>query len=423
MELIQTESYDIVVTDLRMPEHTGLDVIRKVKDIAPDTEVIMITGFGTMENAIAALKAGAADFLAKPLEFETLQLAIEKALRLNRITQENADNRTRLDRHTARMREVLGSDTFMGVSAEAEEVRALIAKAAAIDTAVLLTGASGTGKELAATQIHCSGPRSRGPFITVNCSGFTPTLIESELFGHEKGAFTGAETQKKGVIELADRGTLFLDEIGDMPANLQSRLLRVIEEKEHRRVGGQKAVRVDFRLIAATNRDLAALVASGDFRQDLYYRISGFTIPLPPLCGRKDDIDLLAAHLLGYLAGRMRRAAPALDPAAAAYLRAYPFPGNVRELRNMLDRALILCEGDVITMDRLAAQPHKPGQVTQSMPKLTGTVLDTLNLDVLENLAVKEAMARADGNAGRAAEMLGISRYALMRKVKKNDPS
>jgi DNA-binding NtrC family response regulator len=407
------ENFDVVITDLHMPGLSGIDLIRKVKEISFETEVIVITGYGTMETAIESLRAGAADFLNKPFGFEDLNLSIQKTVRLHQLAAQNLSFKERIDRAWESQADQLGSDSFVGDSPAVVKIRKMIMKAVrAPETPVLLTGESGTGKELAANLIHAKGSRSDGPFISVNCSGFTPTLIEAEIFGHEKGAFTGAEATRKGVLELADHGTLFLDEIGEMPTHLQSRLLRVIEEKVFRRVGGQRSIRVDFRLISATNQDLASLVSTGAFRKDLYFRLNLFEINLPPLRGRKTDIELLIRHYLGAISKKLRKPIEEIHPEAVSELTGYDFPGNVRELKNILERAIILCDGDRIYPHHLPIE--NPANTMPPEPALSH-----LNLADLEKAAIARALAESGGNKTRAAEMAGVSRYSFLRKMKK----
>ncbi len=338
-------SFEIVISDIRLPGISGIELVTEIKKRNFETQVIIITGYGSTDNAIAALKAGASDFLVKPFDLNELSAAVEKSADYRKLLHENGIFKERIKHNDDEYFHYLGTDSIIGDSAEVTIVTDLIGKAAdASDSSVLITGESGTGKELAASLIHRESLRAEGPFMTVNCSGFSPSLIESELFGHVKGAFTGAESEKKGVIELAQNGTLFLDEIGDMPLNVQARFLRVIEEKHIRRVGGQVSIPVDFRLICATNRDLPELVQRGEFRQDLYFRINILSIHMPPLRGRKKDIRLLTDHFIHLISRKLRKNITALSPEVYSLLENYPFPGNVRELKNMIEQAIILCD-------------------------------------------------------------------------------
>jgi DNA-binding NtrC family response regulator len=332
---------DLLLADLSMPEMDGLTLLRKAKDVSPETAVILMTAYSTVESAVEAMKAGAFEYLIKPFSNDEVHLVVASALRLRRLERENRDLRARLqDRALAGL---------IGDSEPMRRVRRLIERAAESDATVLVTGESGTGKELIARAVHDAGQRRDGPFVAVNCAALAETLLESELFGHERGAFTGAVRQRAGTLEQADGGTLFLDEVGDMSAALQTRLLRVLESRSFSRVGGSDTVEVDVRFIAATHRDLGRLVVEGSFREDLFYRLNVVAIEAPPLRLRREDVPALVEHILGQIQARapggpsVRLSDEALDA-----LGVYEFPGNVRELWNVIERAVVLAEGPVI---------------------------------------------------------------------------
>ncbi len=401
LEQFAREAFELVITDIRMPGVDGINLLRRIKEMNPQTEVIIITGHGTMEHAVEALRAGAADFLNKPVDLRQLMFAVDKAARLRRLQAEKETYRDTLARVQGG-----GEARLIGIAPAMQQVRALTDKVAQSPaTTVLITGESGTGKELVARMLHRGSARAQGPFIAVNCSAFPPNLIESELFGHEKGAFTGADAQRKGVIELAHGETLFLDEIGDMPVDLQGRLLRALEDRSVRRVGGSRDLPVDIRLVSATHRDLGQLVQEKRFREDLYFRLRVMVIPLPPLRERRDDIPLLTAHFTRQIGQQLGRRIIGVAPDVLDDLRDYPWPGNVRELRNMIEQAIILCEGETL------AREHFP-LLCATVPAASETLAD------LEMQRIRDAVRAAGGNLKAAAQRLGIGYGALRYRLK-----
>lgn len=403
LELLRRRSFDLVLSDLRLPGLSGLELFRSATSEGIAPPFILLTAFGTVEEAVAAIKEGVADFLTKPLKDpETLRSLVRRILEANR------RERTLLvlrEREAAGLppEEVLFAGSIMG------GVRRLLTEVAPTRATVLLSGESGTGKELAARVIHLASPRGEGPFVTLNCAAIPENLLESELFGHEKGAFTGATQSRIGKFELAGGGTLFLDEIGELPLALQAKLLRVVQECCFERVGGNREIRSDVRIVAATNRDLAAEVKERRFREDLYYRLNVFPIELPPLRERLDGIMLLAEYLARHAALRSGMRPLLLEPEVEASLRAYRWPGNIRELQNVLERAVILGHGRINPTD-LPAEPGSP-VADVAMPE-GGTLRDRERSEILE------ALARSANNRRLAAEQLGISRRTLQYRLK-----
>lgn len=387
------EAFQLCLTDMRLPDGEGLDLVRHIARQHPELPVAVITAFGTAENAVAALKAGAFDYLAKPVGLEHLRSLVKAALRLPDNVPENTPS-------------ALG-----GQSAAMQQVAQMISKLARSQAPVYVSGESGSGKEVAARRIHAQGARAGGPFIPVNCGAIPENLMESEFFGHRKGAFTGAGEEREGFFQAANGGTLFLDEIADLPLSMQVKLLRAIQEKRVRKVGSTQEEPVDIRVICATHRNLAACVEAGTFRQDLYYRLNVIELRMPPLRERGEDIPGLVQQILDRIAAS---SAPALAPAALAALRAYHFPGNVRELENILERATALCADGMIGVDdlQLSAPP---------LPEGEGRGEETLEqyLDRLERQALQAALEKTGGNRTAAARLLGLSfrsmRYRLER--------
>jgi two-component system response regulator AtoC len=418
LERLGRESFDALVLDLRLPGMSGQGLLEKIHERGILAPVIMISAHGQIADAVAALKTGAKDYLVKP--FDPAELCIKiKAL---------VDNRRRENLIEAERRTAGREAAFTGEAPAMRELSARIDKIAASAATVLITGESGVGKEVAAREIHRRSGGSAEPFVAVNIGGIHEGLMESELFGHEKGAFTGATARKSGLFELAGRGTIFLDEIGEMSMPLQVKLLRVLQERKVRRLGGLGDIPVNARIISATNRDLEAMVREGRFREDLYYRLNVVRLSLPPLRERAEDIPSLSEHLLAKLSARMGRAAPALSPEALERLRGYPFPGNIRELENILERALIYCEGNRITVEDIGLLSPGPGALSpkaapdpavtadRAFPETAGRAAGSL--EELEKQAILEALSRCQGNRTRAAEVLGVSRKTILNKIK-----
>jgi two-component system response regulator AtoC len=419
LEALAKESFDAVLTDLHMPGLDGLGLLARIKETAPELVVIVVTAFATLETAILALKAGAYDYIAKPFNEDEMVLVLEKALERSRLVAENR----RLRRE---MGERLDSGVFLGESQAMKNVFALIAKVADTKATVLITGESGTGKELAAQSIHRHGPRRDKPFVAVNCGAIPANLMESEFFGHAKGAFTGADRAKEGLLAEADGGTLFLDEVTELPLDTQVKFLRFLQEEEYRRVGENVPRRVDLRVVAATNRRLSEEVAQGRFREDLYYRLNVIRLRLPPLRERPEDIPLLATHFLAEAVKKNQLAPKTLSPAALRLLAAQTFSGNVRALRNVMEQAAIMSDGSVIGPADLpfgptAAPPieiETEGVAVRLPEDWVDLKLATREvLRVTEETLIKRALSLKDGNQTKAAELLGLSRRALITKI------
>ena len=402
IDLLESTRVDLVVTDLRMPKVGGLDLIRHVRSNLPDTGIIMMTGFASIESAVSAIREGAEDYLPKPFTDEELLAAVGSALqkvRLRRATSVPATEGSR------------PSQGLIGESPAMRRVYDLISRAATVDATVVISGESGTGKELVARAIHYGSARASAPFVPVNCAGIPEGLVESELFGHVKGAFTSATASRIGLFGAADAGTIFLDEIGELVPATQAKLLRVLQEQEVQMVGADQARKVDVRVIAATNKDLGALVARGAFREDLFYRLHVVAIDLPPLRDRGDDILLLMRHFLGRFSTQSGRPVPKLTDRAIEALRAYPWPGNVRELQNVLQRLTLLTDGEI---DATAL----PVAMRFTVPGERG--LQRKLADV-EREHIEAVLASVGGNKTRAAEILGISRKSLRERLKTPD--
>jgi two-component system response regulator PilR (NtrC family) len=399
---IESDDFDVVISDVRMPGRTGLDLLQAVKEISPETVVIMITAFATTETAIAAMKQGAYDYVTKPFKVDELRLVVEKALEKKLLTLENRRLRTEL-------RTQLKSRSLVGTSSAMQKVYDLIGQVAGTKTNVLISGDSGTGKELVARAIHDQSERREHPFVAVNCGAIPENLLESELFGHVKGAFTGAVQNKAGLFETADLGTLFLDEVGELPQALQVKLLRVIQEKTVRRVGGTGDHRVDVRIVAATNRKLEEEIASGRFRDDLYYRLNVIQIALPPLCERMEDVPLLMQHFIEKYALEAGKGVQGISDAATERILAYGFPGNVRELENMVERAVALTRDGVIGLETLPPTilDPKKGKTKSRLPSEGGSLEEMVN--DYERSLLGEALERCGGVKKKAAAFLGIS--------------
>lgn len=402
-QLLEKQGYDLVLTDERMPRMSGMELLRWMREHAPETPVVLLTAYGSIESAVQAMRLGAADYLTKPVESpEELRLVIRRCLQQKTWAAEKAVSRAE--------QELEFPADIVAESRGMRQVLHLARQVAPETTTVLLTGESGTGKEVVARYIHRLSPRADGPFVAVNCAALAETLLDSELFGHEKGAFTGAVQSRPGRFELAHGGTLFLDEVGEMSLPLQAKLLRVLQERRFERVGGTRTLEVDVRLIAATNRDLRAAIGKRTFREDLFYRLNVFPIHLPPLRERREDILPLAEHFLRTLRRRMNRSTRQFSAEARRRLLAYAWPGNVRELRNAVERALIVASGDEITPEDLplgtameAAPFFEPGRTT---------------LAQMERHAILETLRHFAGNRRRTAEALGISLRTLHYRLR-----
>jgi DNA-binding NtrC family response regulator len=414
---------DLVITDLRMPGKDGVEVLSGVKRISPETEVIVMTAFGTVENAVEAMRLGAFDYILKPFSIDELELKVDRALDRGRLASEVQYLKEEDARRTGPM---IGEGEVM------RAVQKLIDKVAASASPVLVLGESGTGKELVAREIHRRSARSGGPFVAVNCAALSEGVLESELFGHEKGAFTGAMTGRKGRFELADGGTLFLDEIGELPAAVQVKLLRVLQDTEFERVGGNKSIRVDTRIVAATHKDLKKAIPKGEFREDLYYRLNVISIELPPLRDRREDIPALAEHFLARYARELAKPAR-LSAEVLDRLIHYRWPGNIRELQNVLERAVVLCEGEQLTVADLPREILEPAGTPAPEPAPSAALVEatepgspehptdlTARLDALEKAIILEALQKFRWNQTKVAAALGLKRSSLQYKMKKH---
>jgi two-component system response regulator HydG len=412
---------DFVITDLKMEGTGGLDVVKGVRERDPDCPVMIVTAFGTVETAVEAMRLGAFEFLQKPFAPEVVRLKVERALELGREkrARERAENETAALRADAAAQYRFAGD--IGMVGETPVMRAVfqtIEKVAPTDASVYIHGESGTGKELVARAIHARSKRVDGPFVKVNCGALTETLLESELFGHEKGAFTGAVKRKLGRFELADKGTLFLDEIGDVTPGLQLKLLRVLQEREFERVGGEETIKVDVRVVSATHRDIQAEVAAGHFREDLFYRLHVVPCVVPPLRERKEDIPRLVVHFIAKLGPRTNAAIKGLTDAALARLCTYAWPGNVRELENVIEQSLVFAEGDKIDLGALPASVRGTApENTLAVPTGEMTLPDIL--EDLERQLILRAYEKAAGVKTECARLLGIKTSALYYKLEK----
>jgi two-component system NtrC family response regulator len=402
---LEKDTFDCLLVDLDMPGLGGIDVIAKAKELCPDADAVVLTGKSSLETAIAALRHGAFDYLTKPCKLVEIEALMRRVQDKRRLTQQYRALKRRLER-------IEGSPRLVGISAGMERVRTLISKVAPTSSTVLILGETGTGKELVARGVHDQSPRAGEPFVAINCGALPESLIESELFGHKKGAFTGADEHRVGLFEVANGGTIFLDEIGELPKAMQAKLLRVLESREIRRVGENRATIVDVRVVCATHRDLPEMVASGEFREDLMYRINTFEIFLPPLRDRIDDIPELAEHLLTRFRGKAGAGNRHIAEDAVAVLRTHVWPGNVRELANVIEHATILCESGSITAAHLPAQFNRR-QLTGAAANHPGPI----SLRDLEMQAIYQALERNGGNKPKAADELGISLKTLYNKI------
>ena len=416
-ELRQTRPV-VVLTDLKLPVGDGFGVLRAAKELDPDLPVVVMTAYGSIQDAVSAMREGAMDFLAKPVEPDHLLLMVERAIAQRRMLTEYIVLKEELA-------ERRGAPRIIGEDGKLRQVSQQLHRAAATDATVLLEGESGTGKELFARALHALSPRADGPFVAINCAAIPESLLESELFGYEKGAFTGAAQRKPGRFELAHRGTLFLDEIGDLPLALQAKILRALEEKQFERVGGTQSLHVDARVVAATNRNLKQRVSERQFREDLYFRLSVFPIQIPPLRERGDDVLILARHFVDKFCKDLNKKLLMLSPTALDDLKAYPWPGNVRELQNCIERAVILADGDAIHQRHLNLSFRSaPSGQLQTDPwdqiDLSGTMTDAIRRvsGEVERRKIEIALQEYGGNKAQAAHALQLGFKALMQKIK-----
>jgi len=412
LNALRQERIDLVVTDLKLPGMDGLEFLQAVKRADARIPVIVMTAYGTVETAVEAMKAGASDYVLKPFSLEEMKLIVRKELDVHNLREENRS-----------LREALGKryefKNIVARSAKMQEVLATVERVALTNSTVLLGGESGAGKDLIARAIHQHSRRVSGPFVKINCTAIPENLLESELFGYEKGAFTGAVASKPGKFELADKGTIFLDEIGDVPSSIQVKLLRVLQDREFERLGGTKTLKVDVRVVAATNQDLRAALEQGSFREDLYYRLNVVPINIPPLRERKEDIPYLVDHFIERFARESGKPIRGITPAAQKALMEFHWPGNVRELENIIERAVALSSREVIDVAdiRLDLSPVKPS----AAPAANAAAFppEGLTLEQYEDEIIKEALRRTGGNKSQAARLLGLSRNTLRYRLAK----
>jgi DNA-binding NtrC family response regulator len=419
LERVRADEPGVIVTDVKMPSGNGLDLVQSIKQVSPQSISIIMTGYGTIDMVVQAMKVGAFDFITKPFEVERVLVAVKNAFECRRLQVENETLR-KAARHAYVEEGLLGSSPAM------LEVQRLISRIADTDSTVLIMGESGTGKELVARALHRRNEHRRGPFVPVSCAAIPETLLESELFGHEKGAFTGAIAARPGRFELAHKGTLFLDEVGDLPQILQVKLLRVLQERIFERVGGTKPIAVDVRVIAATNRDLEQAVEDRQFREDLFYRLNVIPIVVPPLRARLEDIPLLAQHFVDRLNREKGTAITGLAPEVVDNLMRYRWPGNVRELENLIERLAVLKKSGRIEMDDLPTRMWKPQESWVPAKDIVfppeGINLPVI-IDEFEQRVIMQALTLTSGVKARAAELLGLNRTTLVEKLKKMPPS
>jgi DNA-binding NtrC family response regulator len=412
LRLLESESFDVVLADQRMPGLDGLELVRRAQNLSKPPVCMIMTAYGTVENAVEAMRRGAYDYLTKPMDLDRLELVLERALKSRRLETENVALRQQLDKR-------YGMENIIGTSAAMQEVLETVRQVAPSRATVLIQGESGTGKELVAHAIHQLSPRNRNPFVPVHCAALSPTLLESELFGHEKGAFTNAFERRIGRFEQADGGTIFLDEIGEIDPSVQVKILRVLGERQFERVGGNKTMTVDVRLVVATNKNLDELVKAGKFRDDLFYRLQVVTITLPPLRERGDDAVLLAKCFLADFARENNKAIAEFSPEAMSALQLYHWPGNVRELRTAVERAVVLARGDKITVKDLPPAVRATAEAAREEGALSPEQIarSGLTLQEVERLMFINALKATQGNRTEAAKRLGVSRRTLHRKI------
>ena len=414
LTLVEGRPVDLILTDLRMPGASGVDLVKQSREMRPDIAVVVMTAFGTIDTAVEAMRLGAGDFLTKPIDLDQLELVVARALKMRTLERENLRLRRRLEQAT-------GSSRLVGASGSLGQVLSRAERAASTDATVLILGESGTGKELLARSIHDLSARADGPFVAVNCAALPENLLESELFGHTRGAFTGADSDRLGRVQAAAKGTLFLDEIGDVPLSVQVKLLRFLQDHTFQPVGSDKTWRADVRVVTATHRDLLARVKSEEFREDLYFRLNVVNLELPPLRQRREDIPALTAHFLDKYAGRYQRTVRAFSADAMAALMSHDYPGNVRELENIVEQSVVMAPDEVVHQADLpgylggasvSAGPPivSPDQVNGDLPGL---------LEALEKRIVHDTLARFEGNQSSAARHLGLTESGLRYKLGK----
>ena len=416
VDKIKKKKYELILTDLKLPKADGLEVLETVRKYDPQTPLIIFTAYGTIEDAVSAIKGGATEFLEKPVKNEVLLPLVEKLIERRRLQMENMLLKEEF-------REKQGMPCIIGEDPQLQELEMQIQRVAPTDATVLILGESGTGKELFARAIHNLSRRKNRPFVAINCAAIPDTLLENELFGHEKGAYTDAGSLKMGKFELADKGTIFLDEIGDLSPAVQAKLLRVLQEKNFERVGGTQTVEVDVRIITATNQNLRALVEKGDFREDLFFRISVFPITIIPLSKRRGDIPLLIEHFINKFSTELHKKPIKIDPEAMKILMEYQWPGSVRELENLIERLLILAEEETVRPEHLnlTSEPEEePGEKMKELIDFTGTLQEVCQRAqrIVEEKKTRDALKECGGNKNEAAKLLDVSYKTLLSKLR-----
>ena len=406
VQKVENRFFDLVLIDIRMPKMDGMEALRQIKHFNPSIPVIMMTAYGSIDSAVETLKSGAEDYLTKPLDMDELLIKVHRSLRFRQLEEENLLHRERLGTR-------FDFSSIIGKSPRMKELFETLSMVAPTDATILLLGKSGTGKEIVANAIHQNSQRMEMPYVKVSCAALPETLLESELFGHEKGAFTGAMSKKKGRFELADNGTIFLDEIGEMSLLTQTKILRVLQEMEFESVGGTKTIQVDVRIITATNKDLDEEIRKGRFREDLYYRLNVVPITIPPLRERKEDIPILAEHFLRIYREKNRRTITGFEPRVMDAFIRYPWPGNVRELENIVERTVIMCRGDMISIHDLPPTIMGSQQQEGESEFISGPKLKDV-----EREAIVRTLRHTGGNRTRTAIVLGITRKTLQNKIK-----
>jgi len=409
IEMVHEQPFDLILMDIRMIKVSGLEALVEIKAFNPSIPVIIMTAYSSVESAVQALKNGAYDYLTKPLDFDELRLTMERAMEHRQLREENRQLRETLGTH-------FDTQNIIGRSHAMMRLMETVAQVAPTEATVLIIGESGTGKEMIAGAIHFNSPRKDGPFVKINCAAITETLLESELFGHEKGAFTGAYRRKEGRFRQAHGGTLFLDEVSEMSLAMQVKLLRVLQDREITRVGGEEVIKVDVRIIAATNKDLIKEIGSGRFRDDLYYRLNVVTIAMPPLHERREDIPLLAQHFLEQFSETNRKQIKGFTPQAMDRLLRHAWPGNVRELMNAVERAVVLARAEYLDEDEFPLIPRETGP--EGEVSLEGAASIEMPLDEMEKATILRMLEHTNGNKSEAARRLGITRKTLHKKLK-----
>ncbi|MFQ5964444.1 MAG: sigma-54-dependent transcriptional regulator [Candidatus Scalinduaceae bacterium] len=406
--MIRKDRIDLVITDLVMQDFNGMEILKEAKEKSPDTEVILITGYGTVENAVTAMQKGAATYLLKPVNINQLRAVVDKVVEKQNLMRSNIELHKQLE-------EKYGFGGIIGNSQQMHRIFNILKQISLTTAIVLIMGESGTGKELIASSIHYNSPRKNNPFVAINSAAISETLLESELFGHEKGAFTGAVYQRKGTFEYANNGTLFLDEIGDMPLSIQAKLLRVIEDGRITRVGSNESIKVDVRIIAATNKDLGELVREGNFREDLYYRFNVICLRLPPLRERPEDIFLLIDTFLQGFSRKYGKIIKGMTPEARKTLYRYSWPGNIRELKNCIESMVVISQNDFLDVNEIPEHIYNSDRTA-----LPGPVFPAgITLDEMEKELIKNTLTYVSGNRGETAKILGIGERTLYRKLDK----